>query len=129
MASYSSSNQCITVQNVNVNSVGDTPVFVPFGKFQVEIVKVTNASVDLSASSMTMALYTGPGATGSAIVAAALPAGLSTAAKVASMTVAVSDAVSGTVVNNTLRQIYIRNVVAHGSAATVTVIIKILRIP
>jgi len=68
MASYSSTNACIVTQNVNVNSVGDTAIIVPFGKFQVEIVKVTNASVDLSASSMTMALYTGPGATGSAVV-------------------------------------------------------------
>lgn len=128
MASYSSSNACITTQLVNVNSVGDTPIFVPFGKFSLEICKVTNATVDLSASSMTMAVYTGPGATGTAIVAAALPAGLSTSAKVASMT-CVTDAVSPTTVNNTLRQIYIRNVVAHGSAATVTVIIKILRVP
>lgn len=128
MASYSSSNACITTQLVNVNNVGDTPIFVPFAKFSLEICKVTNATVDLSASSMTMAVYTGPGATGTAIVAAALPAGLSTAAKVASMTV-VTDAVAPTTVNNTLRQIYIRNVVAHGSAATVTVIIKILRVP
>lgn len=128
MASYSKDNACITTQNVNVNSVGDTAIFVPFAKFSLEICKVTNATVDLSASSMTMAVYTGPGATGTAIVAAALPAGLSTSAKVASMT-CVTDSVAPTTVNNTLRQIYIRNVVAHGSAATVTVIIKILRVP
>lgn len=128
MASYSKTNQTITTQLVNVNSVGDTIIFVPFAKYSVEMVKVTNATVDLSASSMTMALYTGPGATGTAVVAAALPAGLSTAAKVAAMTVASSDATSGTVVNG-MSQLYIRNVVAHGSAATVTVIIKVLRIP
>lgn len=127
MANYSATNQCITTTLVNVNNVGDTPIFCPFSRFTLEIVKVTNATVDLSASSMTMALYTGPGATGTAIVAAALPAGLSTANKVASMT-CVTDAVSPTMVNG-LGQLYIRNVVAHGSAATVTVIIKILRVP
>lgn len=131
MASYSTTNACIVTQNVNVNSVGDTPIFVPFGKFQVEIFKVTNASVDLSATTATLGLYTAAAAGGTALVtpATGVLTPLSTANKINSATIASTDAATGTVVNNTLRQIYIRCGVAHGSAATVTVIIKLLRIP
>lgn len=131
MASYSSTNQTIVVPNVNVNSVGDTPVFVPFGKFQLEIFKVTNASVDLSTTSATLGCYTAPAAGGTALVtpATGVLTPLSAATKINSATVASTDANTPTTVNNTLRQIYIRCGVAHGSAATVTVIIKLLRIP
>lgn len=131
MASYSSTNQTLCVRGVNVNSVGDTAVFVPFGKFQLEVMKVTNASVDLSSSSATLGLYTAPAAGGTALVtpATGVLTPLSTSAKVNSATVASTDSTGGTVVNNTLRQIYIRCGVAHGSAATVDVILKILRIP
>lgn len=131
MASYSKTNQTITVQGVNVNLVGDTPVFVPFSKFQVEIVKVTNASTSLAATSATLGAYTAPAAGGTAIVtpATGVLTPLSSATAINSATVAATGSVTPTVVNNTLSQIYLHCGVAHGSAATVDVIIKILRIP
>ncbi len=131
MASYSSNNWCGVFQNINVNSVGDTAINVPFAKFSVEIFKVTNASVDLSGSSATLGLYTAAAAGGTALVtpATGVLTPLSAATKVNSATVASTDAATGTVVSPQARQLYIRCGVANGSAATVTVIIKLLRIP
>ena len=131
MADYSATNQTITVTNVNVNAVGDTPFFVPFARFCVENVRVTNASTNLGATSATLGVYTAPAAGGTAIVTAAtgVLTPLTTADIVNSATVAGTGAITPTVVNNNQRQLYLRCGVANGAAATVTVIIKILRIP
>jgi len=131
MASYSSTNQTLTIRGVNVNSVGDTPFCVPFSKFQLEIMKVTNASVDLSSTLATLGLYTAPAAGGTALVtpATGVLTPLSAATKVNSATVASTDAATGTVVSPQARLLYLRCGVAHGSAATVDVIVKLLRIP
>ena len=82
---------------------------------------VFDASTSLAISLATIGLYSGPGATGSAIAALALVTGLTGAAKTVDMTlasIAGSDCQTGSA-------IYVRCGVAHGSAATVTVVLEI----
>ena len=133
MADYSKHHQMPCAVLVNVNSVGDTPINVPFAKFIVTSMKVMNASVDLSASSATLGLYTAAAAGGTAIVtpATGVLTPLSTANKVSNATIASTDVTTGTAVAGTPGQnsLFIRNGVAHGSAATVTVLLEVVRIP
>lgn len=129
MADYSKSHQLIYAKGVNVNSVGDTPVYIPFAKFQVTSAKAANASVDLSGSSATLGLYTAAGGTGTAVVTAATGTvtPMSTAAKVANWTIASTDLISVTPTTGGGGQLFIRNGVANGSAATCDVLIEVTR--
>ena len=131
MADYSATYYLATAKAVNMNNVGDTGVFIPFAKFMVVSVKNTNASVDFTGSSATMGLYTAPAAGGTALVTPATGTltPLSAPAKVFSCTLASTDTTSGTATNYGGGQLYIRNGVAHGSAATVDVLIEVVRVP
>lgn len=122
MADYSRTHQLIYAAKVNVNSVGDTPVYIPFAKFQVTSAKASNASVDLSGSSATLGLYTAglytaAGGTGTAVVTAATGTvtPMSAAAKVANWTVASTDLISVTPTTGGGGQLFIRNGIANGA--------------
>jgi len=104
-----------SAQGVNLNLVADTvaPILVN-GRVSVQSIIVTNASVDLTAAQL--AVYTGPGATGTAIKTAYALTGNTTAAKVVVTAATSTDAVTGT-------PLYIRNTTAQGAAATADVFI------
>lgn len=127
MASYSSTHQLVYVKQLNLNAVADTPIFVPFARFQVTGMKLSNASRTLAASGATVGLYTAPAAAGTAIVTPAVATALTTADIVDVRTLASTALASGTVVNNTLRQLYVRVGVADGAAATCDVLIELTR--
>lgn len=140
MADYSATNQTLGaagsgtlgVITIDMNKLGDTAIIVPFTKFYVEVIRLTNVSTTLAGTSATLGFFTGPGATGTTIVTAAtgVVTPLTGATVVSSASIAASGvSVVPTLVNNTLRQIYANVAIAHGSAATLNAIIKILRIP
>ncbi len=100
------------VRGVDLNTVGDTQFHVPFSKYIVRRMTLTNVSTTLAASSATIGAYTAAAAGGSAIVTPATATGLTAASKFTDRTIALSaDSASGST-------IYIRVGVAHGSAAT-----------
>ena len=105
-----------SAQGVNLNQVGDTvaQILNNSGRYSVQSVIVTNASVDLTTAQM--AVYTGAGATGTAIKSAYALTGNSTAAKTVVTAATSTDAVSGT-------PLYIRCTTAQGAAATADVFI------
>ena len=105
-----------SAQGVNLNSVADTPAVVvsDSGNYSVQTVIVTNASTSLTTAQL--AVYTGPGASGTAIKSAAALTGNTTAAKVNLLSATSTDAVSGT-------PLYIRCTTAQGAAATADVFI------
>ena len=127
MADYSKTHQLLYAARVNLNSVADTPVYLPFSRCQVTSVKLANVSTTLAASSATIGLYSGPGATGTAIVTPATATALTGPDVVDNRTLASTALTGGTQVNNNLRQLYVRVGVAHGSAATVDVLIEVTR--
>lgn len=101
---------------VNLNSVADTTITVPNGarKYVITDMIVTNASVTLAGSSMTIGAYSAASAGGEVIVTPATATGLTAASKFVKRTIAQDDTVtSGTV--------YVRVAVVHGSAATADV--------
>lgn len=100
---------------VDLNTVGDTAVNVPFAKYIVRRMTLFDVSTTLAASSATIGAYTAAAAGGTAIVTPATATGLTAATKFNDRTVAVSADYL------TARTIYIRVGVAHGSAATVSV--------
>lgn len=104
-----------SAQGVNLNSVADTvaPILVN-GRVSVQSIIVTNASVSLDTAYL--AVYTGPGATGTAIKSTYALSGNTTAAKVVVTAATSTDAVTGT-------PLYIRNTTAQGAAATADVFI------
>jgi hypothetical protein len=104
-----------SAEGVNLNSVGDTiaPILAS-GRVSVQSIIVTNASVDLTTAQL--AVYTGAGATGTAIKSAYALTGNTTAAKVVVTAATSTDAVTGT-------PLYIRNTTAQGAAATADVLI------
>jgi hypothetical protein len=104
-----------SAQGVNLNSVADTvaPILVN-GRVSVQSIIVTNASVSLDAAYL--AVYTGPGATGTAIKSTYALSGNTTAAKVVVTAATSTDAVTGT-------PLYIRNTTVQGAAATADVFI------
>ena len=99
----------------------------------VGFIRYTNVTTSLAGSSASLRFNTAPAAGGTAIVTVAnsvAVTGLTAASVVTVPTIASAAAtVSGTLVNNTLRQIYANVGVAHGAAVTITAIIKICRIP
>jgi hypothetical protein len=104
-----------SAQGVNLNAVADTVATVlSSGRVSVQSIIVTNASVDLTTAQL--AVYTGPGATGTAVKTAYALTGNTTAAKVVVTAATSTDAVTGT-------PLYIRNTTAQGAAATADVFI------
>ena len=105
-----------SAQGVNLNQVGDTvaQILNNSGRYSVQSVIVTNASVDLTTAQL--AVYTGAGATGTAIKSAYALTGNSTAAKTVVTAATSTDDVSGT-------PLYIRCTTAQGAAATADVFI------
>ena len=105
-----------SAQGVNLNQVGDTvaQILNNSGRYSVQSIIVTNASVDLTTAQL--AVYTGAGATGTAIKSAYALTGNSTAAKTVVTAATSTDAVSGT-------PLYIRCTTAQGAAATADVFI------
>jgi len=105
-----------SAQGVNLNQVGDTvaQILNNSGRYSVQSIIVTNASVDLTTAQL--AVYTGAGATGTAIKSAYALTGNSTSAKTVVTAATSTDAVSGT-------PLYIRCTTAQGAAATADVFI------
>ena len=104
-----------SAQSVNLNTVGDTvaPVL-DSGRYSVQSVIVTNASVDLTTAQL--AVYSGAGATGTAVKSAYALTGNSTPAKTVVTAATSTDALTGT-------PLYIRCTTAQGAAATADVFI------
>lgn len=105
-----------SAQGVNLNSVGDTVASMvnDSGNVSVQSIIVANASVDLTTAQL--AVYTGPGATGTAIKTAYALTGNTSSAKVVVTAATSTDAVDVT-------QLYIRCTTAQGAAATADVFI------
>lgn len=77
--------------------------------------RVYDASTSLAASIATLGLYTGAGGTGTALVAPATLTSLTSATKFVDMTLSV------TADYQAVTTVYVRNVTAHGLAATCNV--------
>lgn len=105
-----------SAQSVNLNAVGDTvaKMINDSGYVSVQSVIVANASVDLTTAQM--AVYTGAGATGTAIKSAYALSGNSSSAKVVVTAATSTDAID-------VSQLYIRCTTAQGAAATADVYI------
>jgi len=106
-------------RGVNLNSVADTAVHVPFAKYIVRRMTLTNVSTSLAASSATIGAYTAAAAGGTAVVTPATATGLTAASKFNDRTIAVS---ADSLTSDTL---YIRVGVAHGTAATCDVYLEL----
>jgi hypothetical protein len=105
-----------SAQGVNLNSVGDTVANVVnrIGSISVQSVIVANASVDLTTAEL--AVYTGAGATGTAVKTAYALTGNSASDKVVITAASDTDAL-------TVDKLYIRCTTAQGAAATADVFI------
>ena len=105
-----------SAQSVNLNAVGDTvaKMINDSGYVSVQSVIVANASVDLTTAQL--AVYTGAGATGTAIKTAYALSGNSSSAKVVVTAATSTDAID-------VSQLYIRCTTAQGAAATADVYI------
>jgi hypothetical protein len=105
-----------SAQGVNLNSVGDTvaKMLNDSGNVSVQSIIVANASVDLTTAQL--AVYTGPGATGTAVKTAYALSGNSSSAKVVVTAATSTDAID-------VSQLYIRCTTAQGAAATADVFI------
>lgn len=100
---------------VNLNSAGsDNAIALPPGvsKWAPSRLRIYDASTSLGASLATLGLYTGAGGTGTTLVTPALLTSLTSATTFLDMTLAVTSAYQ------TATTIYLRNVIAHGGAAT-----------
>jgi len=104
-----------SAQSVNLNAVGDTiaPILVA-GSVSVQSIIVANASISLTTAQI--AVYTGAGATGTAVKSAYAVSGNTSAAKVVVTAATSTDAVTST-------PLYIRCTTAQGAAATADVFI------
>ena len=104
-----------SAQSVNLNSVADTVAnILVSGRVSVQSIIVTNASTDLTTAQL--AVYTGAGATGTAVKSAYALTGNTTAAKTVVTAATSTDAITGT-------PLYIRCTTAQGAAATADVFI------
>lgn len=106
------------IKGMNINSAGsDNEVAIPYGKYVVRKIVVTNASTSLAVSIATVGVYTAAAAGGTTVVTAATITALSASSKFVDMTIAVvADAVTASL-------LFVRNVLAHGVVATVDVYI------
>ena len=105
-----------SAQAVNLNAVGDTvaKLLNDSGFVSVQSIIVANASIDLTTAQL--AVYTGSGATGTAIKSAYALTGNSTSAKVVVTAATSTDAID-------VSELYIRCTTAQGAAATANVFI------
>lgn len=105
-----------SAQAVNLNAVGDTvaKLLNDSGFVSVESIIVANASVDLTTAQL--AVFTGPGGTGTAIKTAYALTGNTSSAKV---TVTAANSIDAIDVS----ELYIRCTTAQGAAATANVFI------
>ncbi len=105
-----------SAQAVNLNAVGDTvaKLLNDSGSVSVQSIIVANASVDLDTAEL--AVYTGAGATGTAIKTAYALSGNSSSAKVVITAATSTDAID-------VSELYIRCTTAQGAAATANVFI------
>ena len=104
-----------SAQGVNLNAVADTIASILVaGRVSVQSIIVTNASVDLTTAQL--AVYTGPGATGTAVKSAYALTGNTTSAKTVVTAATSTDAITGT-------PLYIRCTTVQGAAATADVFI------
>jgi hypothetical protein len=105
-----------SAQGVNLNAVADTVATLvnDSGNVSVQSIIVANASVDLDTAEL--AVYSGPGATGTAIKTAYALSGNTSAAKVVVTAATSTDAVD-------VSQLFIRCTTAQGAAATADVFI------
>lgn len=105
-----------SAQGVNLNAVGDTVANLlnDSGNVSVQDIIVANASVDLTTAQL--AVYTGAGATGTAIKSAYALTGNSTSAKVVVTAATSTDAID-------VDKLYIRCTTVQGAAATADVYI------
>ena len=105
-----------SAQAVNLNAVGDTiaKLLNDSGFVRVQSIIVANASIDLTTAQL--AVYTGPGATGTAVKSAYALTGNSTSAKVVVTAATSTDAID-------VSELYIRCTTAQGAAATANVFI------
>ena len=104
-----------SAQGVNLNLVADTiaPILVS-GRVSVQSIIVTNASISLDTAQL--AVYTGAGATGTAVKSAYALSGNTSAAKVVVTAATSTDAVTSI-------NLYVRNTTVQGAAATADVLI------
>lgn len=105
-----------SAKGVNLNAVGDTVAAMlnDSGNVSVQSIIVANASVDLDTAQL--AVYTGPGATGTAIKTAYALSGNSTSAKVVVTAATSTDAID-------VDKLYVRCTTVQGAAATADVFI------
>ncbi len=105
---------------IDLNTVGDTFIPLPTGKFILRNVTVTNPSTTLAASESTVGLYTAASAGGTAIVTPSVSTTLTSSAVFADKTIAAATAVFTPAWNATAGTygVYARVAVVHGTAAT-----------
>jgi hypothetical protein len=104
-----------SAQGVNLNLVADTvaPILVA-GNVSVQSIIVANASTSLTTAQL--AVYTGPGATGTAVKSAYALSGNDSTTKVVVTAATSTNSITGT-------PLYIRNTTVQGAAATADVFI------
>ena len=110
-------NRVALLQGINLNSAGSDNAIVlpqPVGKWRATKLTIFDASTSLGASPATLGLFTSTGGGGSTLVSAALLTSLTSATACLDMTLLL------TTTYQTAGTIYLRNVIAHGSAATVS---------
>lgn len=105
--------------SIDLGTIGDTFVPIPVGRFIPRNITATNASGTLAASTAQLAVYTGPAASGTAIVAAAVLTSLTTSVLFSDRTIAAATTVFTPVYNSTegAYGVYVRITVA-GTAGT-----------
>lgn len=107
-----------SVLSANLNSAGsDNAVAITAAKYIVRKIVVTNVSTSLAVSAATVGVFTGAGGTGTTVVTAATLTALSAATKYVDMALALTADVLS------VATLYVRNVLAHGSAVTADVFI------
>lgn len=114
MAHYPNDGLLAFATGVSINAAGtDVSLAVPASLYIVRRVVITNASTSLGASLATLGVFTAAGGGGTVVVTPALLTGLTVASKFADMSLALTA--------NTLSAatLFLRNVIANGSAATV----------
>lgn len=108
----------VTLLNINQTNTDIGTITGLPAKYRVVKVSVYDASISLVASLATVGLFTAAAGGGSGLVALALIQALTATTKITDMTVVGTD-------YQTAATLYLRNGVAHGGAATVSVAIEI----
>lgn len=123
MSFYPHWTRVVELPAFSINAAGtDNSIIVPagVGKWRPTKLTITDASITLAASIATLGLFTGAGGTGTTLVTAALLTTLTGATKCFDMTL-LAAASNDYLTSNT---IFLRNVIAHGSAATVRALLS-----